>query len=218
MSVRFLDHVRVRLALHELRDAPGRPLLLLHGLGERTPTEVPTWVAEAWNGPVLGLDFTGHGLSTIPVGGGYTCEALMADADAVVADVGPLTVLGRGLGAYVALLLAGARPTEVRGAVLLDGPGLSGGGPGPVVNPVAEVPTAPHRAPDPFALVELSRDLRPPDYAAQFARQACALAEVDLPVTVVTGLRPPWLRAVTEEHGVVTGSVSDALRRYEQLP
>ncbi|MEM9609375.1 MAG: alpha/beta hydrolase [Actinomycetota bacterium] len=218
MNVDFVDHVRVQLAVHELRGGEGRPLLLLHGLGERTPSELPSWVADDWSGPVLGLDFTGHGLSTIPVGGGYTCEVLMADADAVVAEVGAVTLLGRGLGAYVGLLLAGARPAEVRGAVLLDGPGLTGGGSGPVVNPIAEVGPGPHRAPDPYALVELSRDLRPSDYAAQFARQACALGEVEFPITVAAGLRPPWLRAVVEEHGVVTGTVPEALRRYDQLP
>ena len=35
---------RSQLALHELRAGAGRPLLLLHGLGERTPDAVPaTW-------------------------------------------------------------------------------------------------------------------------------------------------------------------------------
>ena len=52
----------------------------------------------------------------------------MADADAALAHLGPATVYGRGLGAYVALLIAGARPDLVRGAVLDDGPGLVGGG------------------------------------------------------------------------------------------
>lgn len=218
MSVRFLTHVRVQLGLHELQDGPGRPLLLLHGLGERTPSELPEWLTPLWSGPVLGLDFTGHGVSTIPVGGGYTCEALMADADAAIADLGAVTVLGRGVGAYVALLLAGARPDDVRGAVLTDGPGLAGGGAGPTVNPVAHVARGPHRAPDPFALIELSCDLRPPDYAGQFARQACQLSPTEFPVSVAAGLRPPWLRAVVEEHGVLTASVPDALRRYSELP
>ena len=44
------------------------------------------------------------------------------------AHLGPATLHGRGLGAYVALLTAGARPDLVRGAVLDDGPGLAGGG------------------------------------------------------------------------------------------
>ena len=32
----------------------------LHGLGEHAPTERPSWTS-AWPGPVLALDFTGHG-------------------------------------------------------------------------------------------------------------------------------------------------------------
>ena len=31
------------------------------------------------------LDFTGHGLSTIPPGGGYNAEILLADADIALA-------------------------------------------------------------------------------------------------------------------------------------
>ena len=65
-----LRHGRVALALHELRAGTGRPLLLLHGLGERSPEKVPS-DAEAWSGPVHALDFTGHGQSTITVGGGF---------------------------------------------------------------------------------------------------------------------------------------------------
>ena len=78
-----------------------------HGLGERAPADVPRYL-DAWHGPIAALDFTGHGLSTIPRGGGYTAEVLLADADAALRAVGEATVLGRGLGAYVALLLAGA--------------------------------------------------------------------------------------------------------------
>ena len=36
-------------------------------------------------------------------------------------------MFGRGLGAFVALMLAGSRPADVVGAVLADGPGLAGG-------------------------------------------------------------------------------------------
>ena len=60
MTTTRLTHVRTELALHELRAGEGRPLLLLHGLGERTPDTVPDEVA-AWPGPILGLDLSGHG-------------------------------------------------------------------------------------------------------------------------------------------------------------
>ncbi|MBV9256202.1 MAG: alpha/beta hydrolase, partial [Actinobacteria bacterium] len=33
----MLRHGKVDLALHDLRAGTGRPLLLLHGLGERSP-------------------------------------------------------------------------------------------------------------------------------------------------------------------------------------
>ena len=88
-----------------------RPLLLLHGLGERSRCHV----FAGWPGPVYGLDFTGHGASTIPAGGGYSAEILLADADAAVRHLGEVTVAGRGLGAYVALLLAGPARAVVVG-------------------------------------------------------------------------------------------------------
>ena len=105
-----LRHNRVCLALHQLRAGGGRPLLLLHGLGERTPDEPPTYV-DNWAGPVFGLDFTGHGASTKPRGGGYTAEILMGDVDAALAHLGAVTILGRGLGAYIGLLAAGRGQT-----------------------------------------------------------------------------------------------------------
>lgn len=77
----WVRHGRSDLALQCLREGEGRALLLLHGLGERTPTVAPDWVAP-WPGPVWGLDFTGHGRSTLPRGGGYTAEMLLGDADA----------------------------------------------------------------------------------------------------------------------------------------
>ncbi|MEA3077986.1 MAG: hypothetical protein QOF60_2894 [Actinomycetota bacterium] len=215
----ILRHGRTSLALHELRggsSASGRPLLHLHGLGERTPSSVPQQYS-AWPGPVYGLDFTGHGESSVPKGGGYTCEMLMADVDAALAELGETTLVGRGLGAYVAVLVAGGRPALVRGAVLRDGPGLTGGGVMPgspsieYVDPSA-VAAAP---PDPWALVELTRDPRPPDYATSFVRQAVHFSGLAEPITVCTIGRPAWLEAVVAEPGVrVTPSVEEALRSY----
>ena len=102
----WLRHNVIDLALHELTAGTGgQPLLLLHGLGEESPSTLPPWTAP-WDGPVYGLDFTGHGRSTVPPGGGYTPEVLMGDADAALARLGPATVVGRGLGAYVGLLIA----------------------------------------------------------------------------------------------------------------
>ena len=99
----------------------------------------------------------------------------MADADTALAHLGEATVVGRGLGAYVALLVAGGRPQQVRGAILRDGPGLAGGGSSSTSSFIPFVDQSAPAPPDPFALVELATDVRPPDYACIFARQAAAV-------------------------------------------
>ncbi len=208
----FLQHNRVKLALHTLRDGTGPRLLLLHALGDRSPERVPAEL-EGWPGSIYALDFTGHGSSTVPAGGGYTAEALMGDADVGLAATGPATVVGRGLGGYIGLLLAGARPGEVRGVAILDGPGLAGGGdrPGPAV--VRGVPGA-LSAPDPFALVELGSDLRPREYVRRFAVLATEHSPYANPVAVCGRQRPAWLEAVLEVPGVVEEPLEAALRRF----
>ncbi len=210
----LLPHARADVALHQLTEATGRPLLLLHALGERTPPEVPQHLPE-WDGPVFGLDFVGHGGSTIPRGGGYTAEVLMADVDTALRHLGGATVFGRGLGAYVSLLAAGARADLVRGAILADGPGLIGGGIRPG-SPIVVMPPVGdgHGPPDPFALAELSRDVRPPDYAATWVRHAIEYGDLDTPIAVTTVVRPEWLEAVVAEPGVVDCTVPEAFALY----
>ena len=220
-NLTMLRHGKVDLALHHLRDAiqPGaRPLLILHGLGEAAPTSTPGW-ASTWPGPVDALDFTGHGRSTIPRGGGYTAELLLGDADAALAaltggdETASITVVGRGLGAYIALQIAGARAPQVHGAVLVDGPGLAGGPTGPTSQSFFSLPPA-ASAPDPYALVELGRDLRPPDYATLFVRLALAGSDLDEPIAVASVFRPEWLDAVVREHGVLDTTLAEALALY----
>ena len=218
MSVRTLTHNKVELALHELRGASGdgrRPLLLLHGLGERSVAAPPAW-ASPWAGAVHALDFTGHGSSTIPRGGGYSAELLLADADHALAALGEATVVGRGIGAYIALMLAGARPTRVRGAVLCDGPGLAGGPIGPTSQSFVSLPPS-SRPPDTYALFELSRDLRPPDYATLFARLAVEHSGLDDPVAVTAVVRPPWLAAIVDEVGVSVATLERAVAAYARV-
>jgi pimeloyl-ACP methyl ester carboxylesterase len=223
----MLRHNKVDLALHLLRDErhdplksdqPGRPLLLLHGLGDASPRTVPSWT-ESWPDRIAALDFTGHGASTIPGGGGYSSETLMADADhalAYLTDGDPersITVLGRGLGAYIALQIAGARASQIHGAILADGPGLAGGPTGPSSQSFFSLATD-DIAPDPYALIELGRDLRPGDYAMSFVQLALAGSPASAPISVTCKFRPKWLAAVADAPGVVESTVTAALRGY----
>lgn len=218
-DVTWLMHAKVRLALHALRgppaDAPphARPLLLLHGLGERSPAHVAPELA-AWPGAVHALDFTGHGDSDVPRGGGYTAEVLMGDADTALAHLGPLTICGRGLGAYVALLLAGARARDVHGAILCDGPGLAGGGAHPSSPHVVHADPDATGAPDAFALAELAQDLRPADYAVAYVRQADQFAPIDAPIAVCARNRPAWLAGVIDAADIGIESLEAALGRF----
>jgi hypothetical protein len=110
-------------------------------------------------------------------------------------------------------MLAGARPTLVRGAVVCDGPGLWGGPSGPTSSSYTTVEDM-RTTPDPYALIELSRDLRPRDYAALFARLALEHSGLDEPITVAAQVRPPWLEAVAGEVGVAEHSLPQALAMY----
>ena len=219
-TTEMLRHNKIDLALHHLRDATSdcRPLLLLHGLGECSSTEVPEWAA-AWPGQISALDFTGHGLSTLPRAGGYTAEILLGDADAALAALtyanpeSAITVAGRGLGAYIALQLAGARAEHVHGALLLDGPGLLGGPNGPTSQGFFTL-AQPDQPPDPYALDELGRDPRPADYAALFVRLALTRSGLDEPVAVSAKIRPEWLEAVAREQGVMEISPAEALAAF----
>lgn len=213
----MLRHNRIRLALHELRGGGGPPLLHIHGLAERSPSGVPPHLA-AWSGSIWGLDLSGHGDSDVAPGGGYFCEALMADVDIAIAHLGALTIYGRGLGAYVGLLASGGRAEEVRGAILADGPGLAGGGATPASPAIATRvdPAPPTGTPDPWAVYELTRDPRPPDYAATFARQAATRSGLDTAIAVVGVNRPPWLEAVVAEPGVIECALPVALALFDQ--
>jgi pimeloyl-ACP methyl ester carboxylesterase len=215
LSTVRLRHNRIELALHELRSGEGRPLLHLHGLAERSPSEVPAHLIE-WPGPVWALDLAGHGDSDVAPGAGYFCEVLMGDVDTALAHLGSVTIFGRGLGAYVGLLAAGGRPELVRGTILFDGPGLAGGGPWPVSPYITSTvaPPPPGGTPDPWAVLELTRDVRPPDYATTFARQAATRSGLDTAIAVTGVNRPPWLEAVAKEPGTVECTVADAVALY----
>jgi len=210
-----LRHGRVTLALHPLREGTGRALLCLHAVGGSAHDFRE--VARLWSGPVFALDFSGHGDSSPLRGGGYFPENLAGDADAALARIGPALLVGAGVGAYVALLLAGGRPDAVPAALLLPGAGLEGGGPAP--DPAADTISrwedlgAPLAGCDP-AVRRLERDLRPPEYAEAFARAAgrLLLAEGDFP-------QPPWWKAVraTPTATPVPGDLVSGLARLATL-
>ena len=216
-----LQSGRAKLRLRELAGGDGPALLILHGLGggadDWAATDFP------WQGSVHALDFSGHGLSGWVHGGGYTPELLAADADAALGVIGDANLVGFGLGAYVALLLAAGRKDRVGGALLLAGPGLDGGGTEPEFNAEFEVvPTAPKArslrqtpAVDAAARARLGLDMRPVDYAQQFAAAArCLLLCED------GRHRPPWWRAVAEVPGVKrlqNSTLAASLKRFRAL-
>jgi len=188
VSTVHLQHNRVTLALHCIKEGTGRPLLLLHGLSESAANMSSLRVA--WNGPIWALDFTGHGQS----------------------HIGEATIVGRGLGGYIAFLIAGARPQLVRGAVIMDGPGLSGGAIQATSSSEIAITDRPGTTPDPWALIELSRDARPPNYAVTFVHLATTGSSLDEPIAVTCKVTPPWVEAIRAEPGVMTDiSMQDAL-------
>ncbi len=203
-----LRHGRVSLVLHQLSAGDGTPLLLLH----EWRSDAHSWEGrvDAWPGPVHALDFGGHGGSDPLRGGAYALELFAADADVALAEIGIAALAGAGSGAYVALLLAGARPEAVQGALLWPGAGLDGGG----ARPDFDHPKRPWRPapdavgpPDPW-LVETPGDVRPDDYAEAFGRAARRLLLVE-----DGGPRPPWWRAVARIQGVGTTSPDEAWTR-----
>jgi pimeloyl-ACP methyl ester carboxylesterase len=200
---RRFRHGDLELALHDLVSATGAtaaPLLLLHELGGSSAAWNDVGTVGLWPGPVFALDFAGHGASGWRAGGAYTPELFAADADLALSEIGtPCCLAGAGLGAYVALLLAGARPDRVRAAFLLPGSGLDGGGAVPDSTRItisatdldAWEKTRTASSFDPM-VTACQGDLRPVDYAASFATAARRL------LLAGDGGGPPWWEAVRD--------------------
>jgi pimeloyl-ACP methyl ester carboxylesterase len=190
---------RGEIALHELRPGPGPALLALHALGGSARDFAAH--AASWPGRVFALDLPGHGDSAWMRGGSYSPELCAAAADDALAELGDACLVGAGLGAYVALLLAGARAAHVPGVLLLPGRGLDGGGPAPRPDQAVEVRSADalrmlearnaaeRAAFDPM-LRACESDPRPPDYARAFADAARRLLLAE-----DGAARPPWWQA-----------------------
>jgi pimeloyl-ACP methyl ester carboxylesterase len=193
-ATRRFSHGELTLALHELRAGSGTSLLLLHQLGGSSAE----WGAplEGWPGPVFALDFAGHGESERRAGGAYVPELLAADADVALELLGPCRLAGAGIGAYIALLLAGARPELVPAALLLPGRGLDGGGPLPDPTRgrtfIDTLDGKSSGGADPMVWT-CDHDPRPPDYALAFASAARRLLLAE-----DGGSKPPWWEAIRE--------------------
>ena len=191
-----LRHGRVRLALHKRKTGTGTPLLLLHELGSASSAWPDAF--EDWAGDVYALDFSGHGASASVKGGGYTPELLAGDTDLALERIGTAALAGAGIGAYVALLIAGARPDLIPAALLLPGRGLAGGGPLPMARssklPFLESAGQDRNRPagsgEDALLSLLEHDIRPVSYAEGFAHSArCLLMATNTETNI------PWWQA-----------------------
>ena len=66
-------------------------------------------------------------------------------------------------------------------------------------------------------MAELTRDVRPPDYAVNFAHLATQFSGLPLPITVAAAGRPPWLAVVADQPGVQELSLEEAVAFYAPL-
>ncbi len=113
----------IRLHVRRVVDPPGRPILLVHGLG----VGGAVWPAFARRlSPALAAvapDLRGHGQSDAPPTG-YTPADYAADLAELIQELlePPAPVVGHSLGALAGLALAEMRPELVDWLVLLDPP------------------------------------------------------------------------------------------------
>ena len=219
-------HGKIDLALHHLRPAPdadGRrhaaaaaPPRPRRGVADRGA------LVRGRRGPGRSRRSTSRATvgSTMPHGGGYTAEILLADADAAL---GALTVddpdaaRSRCSAGGSARTSPSSSPAPGRRRCTAPssptGPGSPAGRRGRRRRASSRSrPTA--RTPDPYALVELGRDLRPPDYAASFVRLALAGSPSTSRSPCTAMIRPEWLDAVANEHGVMDVPLAEALTAY----
>lgn len=202
--VRELRNGRVALALHERKGGDGPALLLLHALAGSSRD----WGMEVdlWPGPVFALDFSGHGASGWRRGGSYHIEHFVSDADVALAEIGSAALAGAGVGAWYALLLAGARADRVPAVLLAPGRGLAGGGPAP--DPLDVRRRIPNDAEvaafagdcDPYVLGSEGMP-HPPRFTEPFARAARRVLLVEDGAEL-----PPWWVAVREAGGERAGA------------
>jgi pimeloyl-ACP methyl ester carboxylesterase len=100
----------------------GRPLLLVHGLGDERSLWAPVVERFAPDFRCVTLDLRGHGESTGAVD--FDPFGLHRDLDAVISDAGlrQPVLIGHSLGGFVATTYAGAHAAKVRAVVNVDQP------------------------------------------------------------------------------------------------
>jgi len=100
----------------------GVPLLLLHGFGNEAHIWDDFAPAVAPHYRTLALDHRGHGDSGWDPGVRYDLDAMVADVEAVTAELGieRLVVVGHSLGGRVSTLFTARHPERVAGLVLID--------------------------------------------------------------------------------------------------
>ncbi|MEV7673615.1 alpha/beta hydrolase [Streptomyces sp. NPDC088752] len=102
--------------------APAPGVLLLHGLMGHAGHWARAASRLTGGHRLVALDQRGHGSSGKPAAGPFTREAYVADAAAVVEQLGlgPVTLIGHSMGALTAWQLAAERPDLVRALVICD--------------------------------------------------------------------------------------------------
>jgi pimeloyl-ACP methyl ester carboxylesterase len=126
------------------------PILLLHGVH----ATADSWDAliQSLNGavPTLAFDQRGHGESSWPESG-YDVRTMADDAAAVAWELGaPIDVVGHGVGAAIALVLAAHHPAVVRRLIISEPP-FDDRGLGPITRIIRETP-------DEFPTYDAARD------------------------------------------------------------
>lgn len=114
----------VRIALHELGDPDGSPVLMIHGFSSNAKRN---WIGSGWGAALaerglrgIAMDLRGHGESDRP-STGYDVPRFVADVDAVLAQLAldePPGAIGYSMGARLLWRHAGTRPHAFRALVL----------------------------------------------------------------------------------------------------
>lgn len=161
---------------HGPADAPGGPVVLLHGLGSSAADWEPQIAAFVPRHRVIAFDLPGHGRSA---GGAASIHGMAAAVGATLTTIDSRAahVIGLSLGGCVAQALALRSPAQVRSLVLVNSfARLTPAGPGAAARMLVRLALL-LAAPMPVVGAYVARDLFPrPDQAVARRRAAARLA------------------------------------------